>query len=84
MVVAVLNLRNLNLTNHWGAEDPVAFESPEEKALNYFKKVYLTLESRIKIFVHLPFTSLDRLTLQGRLDAIGHTQLQPDAAKHSA
>jgi protein-tyrosine-phosphatase len=74
------------MTAHWGAEDPVAFEGPEEKALNYFKEVYLTLESRIKIFVHLhlPFTLLDRLTLQGQLDAIGKTQLHPGAAKHSA
>jgi arsenate reductase len=72
------------MTAHWGAEDPVAFVGPEAEKLRYFKKIYLTLESRIKIFVHLPFTSLDRLTLQGRLDAIGKTQLESEAAKRSA
>nr|MBS0019703.1 arsenate reductase ArsC [Gammaproteobacteria bacterium] len=72
------------MTAHWGAEDPVAFVGPEQEALKYFKTIYLTLESRIKIFVHLPFASLDRLSLQGRLDAIGKTQREAQAAKRSA
>lgn len=72
------------MTAHWGAEDPVAFVGPEDETLKYFKKIYLTLESRIKIFVHLPFASLDRLTLQGRLEAIGNSQREPDAAKRRA
>lgn len=72
------------MTAHWGAEDPVAFVGPEQEALKYFKTIYLTLESRIKIFVHLPFASLDRLSLQGRLDAIGKTQLEAQTAKRSA
>jgi arsenate reductase len=72
------------MTAHWGAEDPVAFVGPEDETLKYFKKIYLTLESRIKIFVHLPFASLDRLTLQRRLDAIGNRPLEPDAAKRRA
>ena len=72
------------MTAHWGAEDPAAFVGPEAKMLKYFKKIYLTLESRIKIFVHLPLASLDRMTLQGRLDAIGKSQLASEAAKRSA
>lgn len=67
------------MTAHWGVEDPVEFAGPEDKVLKHFNSVYLLLESRIKIFASLPFASLDRLTLQGRLDAIGkvRTEHQP-------
>ncbi len=56
---------------HWGVDDPAAFIGPEEKTLQKFKDAYFQLERRIQIFVNLPINSLDKLTLQGRLDAIG-------------
>lgn len=59
------------MTAHWGVEDPAEFDGPEDKTLQYFKSVYLQLESRIKIFTSLPFDSLNRMTLQRRLDQIG-------------
>ena len=34
----------------------------------------VTLQNRIAIFVNLPISALDRLSLQSRLDAIGKTQ----------
>ncbi|MGF1613637.1 MAG: arsenate reductase ArsC [Gammaproteobacteria bacterium] len=72
------------MTAHWGAEDPVAFVGSEQERLKNFKKIYLTLESRIKIFIHLPFTSLDRLTLQNRLEAIGKSQAEAVEAQRVA
>lgn len=59
------------MTAHWGASDPAAFEGSEEATLRYFKRIYLELESRIKIFTNLRIEGLDRLTLQNRLDRIG-------------
>ena len=59
------------MSAHWGVEDPAAFVGSDEKTYAYFKRVYGYLESRIKIFVSLPIRSLDRLSLQDRLDAIG-------------
>ena len=59
------------MTAHWGAPDPAAFVGSEEATLKYFKNIYLQLESRIKIFVHLPFRSLDKLSLQKKLNEIG-------------
>lgn len=59
------------MTAHWGAEDPAAFVGTEEATYQVFKKVFLQLESRIKIFVSLPFRSLDKLSLQKKLDEIG-------------
>ena len=59
------------MTAHWGVEDPAAFIGPEDRTYAYFKRIYSYLEARIKIFVALPMGSLDRLSLQRRLDAIG-------------
>jgi protein-tyrosine-phosphatase len=61
------------MTAHWGMEDPTAFVGSEEKTLQMFRKIYGFLDNRIKIFVALPMASLDRLTLQQRLEQIGAT-----------
>jgi protein-tyrosine-phosphatase len=61
------------MTAHWGVEDPAAFVGSEEKTYQCFRRVYGYLENRIKIFVSLPIASLDRLSLQQRLEQIGQT-----------
>ncbi len=40
-----------------------------------FRKAFRELENRIKIFTSLPIRTLDRLKLQEKLDAIGHTRV---------
>lgn len=65
------------MTAHWGVEDPAAFVGSEEQTRRCFRRVYGYLEARIKLFTSLPLASLDRLTLQRRLDAIGRSL--PDA-----
>jgi arsenate reductase len=62
------------MTAHWGVEDPAAFEGPPDKQARLFRDVYFQLERRIQIFTNLPIASLDRLTLQRRLDDIGRTR----------
>jgi protein-tyrosine-phosphatase len=59
------------MTAHWGVEDPAAFVGPEERRLRLFRDVYFQLERRIQIFTSLPIASLDKLSLQKRLDEIG-------------
>lgn len=59
------------MTAHWGVDDPVAFDGADDKKRRFFRSVYGQLENRIKIFTSLPIRSLDRLTLQKRLDEIG-------------
>ncbi len=61
------------MTAHWGIEDPAAVTISEEKQQQAFKTAYFQLERRIQIFTNLPLISLDKLTLQNRLDAIGKT-----------
>ena len=64
------------MTAHWGVEDPAAVEGTEEEKWAAFRKALRELESRIKLFIKLPVASLDRMTLQSRLDAIG--KIRPD------
>jgi len=59
------------VTAHWGVEDPAAFRGADDAQLALFRRVYLELERRIRLFVALPLASLDRLSLKRELDAIG-------------
>lgn len=66
------------ITGHWGLPDPVkAIGTDAEKAL-VFAQTYGALRRRVAAFVELPFTSLDRLSLQSRVDAIGTESLKKD------
>ena len=59
------------MTAHWGVPDPAAVEGSELAKRAAFREAFAALENRIRIFMNLPFASLDRLALQQRLDAIG-------------
>jgi arsenate reductase len=56
---------------HWGVEDPDRPDPGEEEQRRLFKKTYLELDHRIRIFTSLPLEKLDALSLQKRLDDIG-------------
>jgi len=56
---------------HWGVPDPVEATGKEAEMRLAFSEAYRMLENRISIFVSLPIRSLDRLSLQKRLDEIG-------------
>ncbi|NND48754.1 MAG: arsenate reductase ArsC [Rhizobiales bacterium] len=59
------------LTAHWGVPDPAAAEGSEAERHLAFAETFRMLELRISIFMSLPIASLDRHTLQHRVDAIG-------------
>ncbi len=59
------------MTAHWGVPDPSAVEGSEAEKRYAFADTYRMMNQRIDIFVNLPLGSLDRLSLQKRLDAIG-------------
>ena len=59
------------LTAHWGVEDPVAFQGPEEEKRQRFRQVALILRRRIELFLSLPIATLDRMTIQAKLKDIG-------------
>ncbi|MBF0349159.1 MAG: arsenate reductase ArsC [Magnetococcales bacterium] len=59
------------ISANWGVPDPAAFAgSAKEKAVT-FNETYRLLFNRIALFVNLPFPSLDRMSLQYRVDEIG-------------
>lgn len=67
------------VTAHWGLPDPAAVEGTEAVRRAAFADTMRMLHNRIGVFVNLPLTSLDRLTLQQRLDEIGRPS-QADVA----
>jgi arsenate reductase len=64
------------LTSHWGVDDPAACEGTRDEQRSLFRRVYSELEAKIDRFVKLDLESLDRSTLQARLDEIGRTDAQ--------
>jgi arsenate reductase (thioredoxin) len=65
------------MTAHWGLPDPAAKTGTEAEMRFAFADTMRMLTNRINIFVSLPIKSLDALSLQMQLDAIGKA---PNAA----
>jgi protein-tyrosine-phosphatase len=65
------------MSAHWGLPDPAAVEGPEAVKRAAFADTMRMLTQRISIFCSLPLASLDRLSLQKRLDEIGKTRDVP-------
>ena len=59
------------MSAHWGVPDPAAVEGPEAVKRAAFADTCRMMTNRISIFASLPIKSLDRLSLQKRLDEIG-------------
>ncbi|MFZ1415051.1 MAG: arsenate reductase ArsC [Defluviicoccus sp.] len=62
------------MTAHWGVPDPALATGTTAEIAAVFADTYRMLERRIDIFVNLPMKSLDRLSLQKRLDEIGRSK----------
>jgi arsenate reductase (thioredoxin) len=62
------------MTAHWGMPDPAAAQGSETERRVAFADTMRMLHNRIGIFVNLPLASLDNLSLQNRLQAIGKAE----------
>lgn len=69
------------MTAHWGVPDPAAATGNEAEIALAFAEAYRLLNNRITLFASLPLASLDRLSLQRRLDDIGETSKPPAPAR---
>jgi arsenate reductase len=67
------------LTAHWGIADPAAIEGTDAEKGFAFRKALKELEARIKLFASLPIDSLDGMTLQAKLQAIGTSSSAPES-----
>jgi arsenate reductase (thioredoxin) len=56
---------------HWGMPDPAAVEGDEETKRAAFRNALTLLSRRIDLLLALPVEKLERLALQGRVQAIG-------------
>ena len=59
------------MTAHWGFPDPAAFEGGETEKRAFFQEIFRQIRTRIELFISLPMASLDRLSLQRKLDEMG-------------
>jgi arsenate reductase len=72
------------MTAHWGVPDPAAATGNEAEVRLAFADALRMLTNRINIFVSLPLRSLDQLSLQRQLDAIGKVKNAGDDEPASA
>ncbi len=59
------------MTAHWGLPDPAAVDGSEAEQRVAFANTLRMLHNRIGLLVNLPINSLDKLSLQNQLRAIG-------------
>lgn len=64
------------ISAHWGVPDPSAAEGNDSERRLAFAETHRMLHQRISIFTNLPLASLDKLSLQKRLDDIGRETLR--------
>ena len=62
------------MTAHWGIEDPAAVEATDIQKEAAFVTAFKYLRTRISLFINLPLSSLDQMTLTSRLREIGRTE----------
>lgn len=59
------------MTAHWGVPDPAAVQGSDAQIAGAFAEACRQLGVRIRLFLELPLTSIDRMSLQNRLTEIG-------------
>ena len=64
------------MTSHWGIEDPAGIEGSDTEKKHAFSVAFTQLNRRISIFLSLPFTKLDAMSLKRELDTIGQLRAQ--------
>jgi protein-tyrosine-phosphatase len=62
------------MTAHWGVPDPAVAEGTDAERRLAFTEALRMLTNRIGLFTNLPVASLDRLSLQRRLEEIGRRE----------
>ncbi|MGX1499790.1 arsenate reductase [Labrenzia sp. MBR-25] len=65
------------MSAHWGLPDPAAVAGSDSERAVAFNDAFRMLSNRISVFVNLPMSSLDRLSLQKKLDQIGQAAEEP-------
>ncbi|MFZ0417485.1 MAG: arsenate reductase ArsC [Candidatus Sulfotelmatobacter sp.] len=59
------------MTAHWGVPDPAAVRGPQEQVERAFRDAFFLLDRRISLFLSLPLSTLNGLSLKKEIDNIG-------------
>ena len=59
------------MTAHWGVPDPAAAQGTEEQVEKAYRDAFFLLDRRISLFLSLPLSTLDGLSLKKEIDNIG-------------
>jgi arsenate reductase len=59
------------MTAHWGVPDPAAVQGTHEQVERAYRAAFFLLDRRISLFLSLPFSTLDGLSLKKELEDIG-------------
>src|SRR2546425_666739 len=59
------------MTAHWGVPDPAAVRGTKAEVERAFRDAFFLLDRRISLFLSLPFSALDRISLKREVDNIG-------------
>jgi len=66
------------ITAHWGVPDPAAVRGSPDAMRKAFSEASHVLGNRIRVFTSLPLNTLDRLSLQYKLDELGNSPANAD------
>jgi arsenate reductase len=69
------------VTAHWGLPDPSRATGTVAEIAHAFNETHRMLLMRLRVFVALPFDSLNRLSLQSKLRDIGRMDGATSRAK---
>jgi arsenate reductase len=64
------------ITAHWGFADPAAAEGDPARQLKVFTNTQFLIANRIRTFLSLPLSSIDRLSLQNQLRHLGQERAE--------
>ena len=67
------------MSAHWGVPDPAAAEGSDAVVAQAFADTLRMLQNRITIFTALPLASIDKLSLQKKIENIGKMRRDPSA-----
>jgi arsenate reductase len=59
------------ITAHWGVPDPAGVKGTPQQIEKAFLDAFMALDHRISLFLLLPLTTLDKLSIQKKIDQIG-------------
>jgi arsenate reductase len=59
------------VTAHWGIPDPAAVRGTSEQIEKAFRDAFFLLDRRIDLFLSLPLSTLDPLTMKNKIETIG-------------